>query len=157
MPSTMRLTIDPLELDRSRVHIKLRQTILPSPSSRSFLVLVTCAPMGAQRTRHAATERRKHGRLTTCPTGFVRASPRLQLRQTLPPPSVHHLTPRSSPARRGGHNGRATLRFNDASTFDSPQARRKKNQDRRSLRYAGVGPAGGSRRVHGDRGAIRVV
>ena len=109
MASTMRLTIGPLELDRPRVQIKLRQTILPSPSSSSFLVLVTCAPMGAQRTRHAATQRREHGRLTTCPRGFVRAAPKLQIRQTLPPPSVHHLTPRSSPARRGRHNGRATL------------------------------------------------
>ena len=138
MASTMRLTIGPLELDRPRVQIKLRQTILPSPSSCSFLVLVTCAPMGARRMRHAATQRREHGRLTTCPRGFVRAAPKLQIRQTLPPSSVHHLTPRSSPARRGRHNGRATLLFHDASTFDSPQARRKKNQIARA-------PAGRSR------------
>ena len=58
MASTMRLTIDHLELDRSRVQIQLRKTILPSPSCSS---LVTCAPMGAQRTRHAATQRHDMG------------------------------------------------------------------------------------------------
>ena len=57
MASTMRLTIDQLELERSRVQIKLRKTV-QSPRC-SFLV--TCAPMGAQRTRHAATQRHAHG------------------------------------------------------------------------------------------------
>ena len=59
--SAMRLTIGQLELDRFRVQIKLRKPI-PSPSC-SFLV--TCAPTGTQRTRHAAIQRREHSRLTT--------------------------------------------------------------------------------------------
>ena len=145
MAAAMRLTIGQLELDRSRVQIKLRNnTIIVVFFPRHLRADggTTDAPRCDSTARPWATHHMPNG---------IRPVPRRSSNsdKTLQPSSVHRLTTRSSPARRGGHNGRAALLFNNANT-DLPQARRKDARRKtrsHALRLAGGAPAAWSHRM----------